>query len=407
MLLSKLRQDLDIMPSPIPDRPGLLMRDFFRYSPATLIIPPPLIPGLMLFNGKQTQASLQDELSGTLGEEHAGEVAAHLVQALSDAGFLEDETFRRLRRERIAAFEQSPVRLAAHAGSAYPAEPAPLQAKMREYLGELAAPQEMPVAIAAPHVSPEGGWQAYGAAYAQLSPDLRDRTFVILGTSHYGQPGKFGLTRKPFETPFGTTATAVSLVEELEKQPAALREDYCHAVEHSIEFQVVFLQSIYGPGVRILPILCGSFAKSIRNGSFPEADPHVAGFLAALRSIAERENDRLFWILGVDMAHMGIRYGDKFSARAEQEEMTMVRDRDLLRIERINAADAHGFWQLVKDSQDDLKWCGSSPFYTFLHAFPDARGTLQRYEQWNIDERSVVSFAGITFGHQRAKLRSL
>jgi predicted class III extradiol MEMO1 family dioxygenase len=159
--------------------------------------------------------------------------------------------------------------------------------------------------------------------------------------------------------------------------------------------------------VRILPILCGSFARSIRNGSFPEDDPHVAGFLGALRSIAERENDRLFWVMGVDMAHMGIRYGDKFTARAEQDEMSAVRDRDLLRIDRINSADARGFWQLIKENQDDLKWCGSSPFYTFLQAVPQARGTLQLYEQWNIDERSVVSFAGITFAHHLAKARSL
>jgi MEMO1 family protein len=407
MLLPRLRADLDIMPSPVPDRPGLLMRDFFRYSPATLIIPPPLIRGLMLFNGKQTEAGLQEELSRTLGEDQAGAVAAQLVQALSDAGFLEDETYRKLRRQRIAAFEQSPVRLAAHAGSAYPAQLEPLQARMREYLGELAAPQLTPIAIAAPHVSPEGGWQAYSAAYAQLTPNLRDRTFIILGTSHYGQPDKFGLTRKPFETPFGTTNVALPLVEELESQPAALLEDYCHAVEHSIEFQVVFLQSIYGPGVRILPILCGAFAKSIRNGSFPEEDAHVGGFLAALRNIAERENDQLFWVLGVDMAHMGIRYGDKFAARAEEDEMSAVRDCDLLRIDRINAADAHGFWKLVKENQDDLKWCGSSPFYTFLQAVPQARGTLQLYEQWNIDERSVVSFAGITFAHHLAKARSL
>jgi hypothetical protein len=28
---------------------------------------------------------------------------------------------------------------------------------------------------------------------------------------------------------------------------------------------------------------------------------------------------------------------------------------------------------------------------------PRARGSLHRYEQWNIDENSVVSFAGISF----------
>jgi hypothetical protein len=32
-----------------------------------------------------------------------------------------------------------------------------------------------------------------------------------------------------------------------------------------------------------------------------------------------------------------------------------------------------------------------------MKAVPGARGTLERYEQWNIDENSVVSFAGISF----------
>jgi len=176
-----------------------------------------------------------------------------------------------------------------------------------------------------------------------------------------------------------------------------LIEDYCHAVEHSIEFQVVFLQSIYGPDVCILPILCGSFGRSIQEGGLPEDDEGVRRFLGTLGEIAEREKDRLFWVLGIDMAHIGERYGDSFPAHADRDEMAVVRERDQARIDRVNAADARGFWDLVKEHQDDLKWCGSSPLYTFLKAVPQARGTLHRYEQWNIDERSVVSFAGISF----------
>ena len=57
--------------------------------------------------------------------------------------------------------------------------------------------------IAAPHVSPEGGWNSYQAAYGALAPEYKDRTFVVLGTSHYGQPERFGMTRKPFVTPLG------------------------------------------------------------------------------------------------------------------------------------------------------------------------------------------------------------
>ena len=36
-------------------------------------------------------------------------------------------------------------------------------------------------------------------------------------------------------------------------------------------------------------------------------------------------------------------------------------------------------------------------FYTFLKSVPNLKGELLNYEQWNIDEQSVVSFAGMSF----------
>jgi predicted class III extradiol MEMO1 family dioxygenase len=161
---------------------------------------------------------------------------------------------------------------------------------------------------------------------------------------------------------------------------------------------VLYLQAIYGPEVRILPVLCGSFGRHTNEGGYPEDDEGVRRFFTALGEIAEREKDRLFWVLGIDMAHMGVRYGDDFAAHTERNEMTLVRERDHKRIDRVNGSDAQGFWNLVQgNGNDDLKWCGSSPIYTFMKAVPRARGTLRRYEQWNIDEQSVVTFAGISF----------
>jgi MEMO1 family protein len=150
--------------------------------------------------------------------------------------------------------------------------------------------------------------------------------------------------------------------------------------------------------VRVVPILCGSFGRSVYAGGAPEDDREVRQFLDRLGAIAAREKDRLFWILGVDMAHMGLRYGDTFEAHANRDEMTVVGQQDQLRLERVLTSDARGFWDLVKQNRhDDLKWCGSSPIYTFMKAVPEARGTLLRYEQWNIDENSVVTFAGLSF----------
>jgi predicted class III extradiol MEMO1 family dioxygenase len=100
------------------------------------------------------------------------------------------------------------------------------------------------------------------------------------------------------------------------------------------------------------------------------------------------------------MAHMGRRYGDSMRAQAGRNEMQAVELRDRARIERMEAGDARGFWDLVRDNGDDLKWCGSSPIYTFLKAVPGARGKLRHYQQWNIDPESVVSFAGMSF-HSR------
>ena len=77
--------------------------------------------------------------------------------------------------------------------------------------------------------------------------------------------------------------------------------------------------------------------------------------------------------------------------------MAVVAERDKRRIERMTEADSQGFWEQIQENQDDLKWCGSSPIYTFLKVVPQARGSLRRYQQWNIDEQSVVSFAAIGF----------
>lgn len=402
--LPRLRLSLDFMPSPDPQHPGLLIRDPFRFSDAMLLIPPQLVACLECFDGQRTTLDLRESLVRLTGEIQVGDLEKHLYDTLSQAGFLEDEKFEELRLGRINEFAAAPKREASHAGSAYPNDAEEARKTLSEYMQGADGLADQPLlGIAAPHVSPFGGWECYRDAYASLGTingaSPADKTFVVLGTSHYGEPDRFGLTRKPFVTPFGEARTAIDLIDELERAaPNAVRmEDYCHAVEHSIEFQVLFLQYRYGPDIRILPILCGPFARSIYKGGKPETNEEVKRFLGALGDIAAREKDRLLWVLGVDMAHMGRRYGDNFTAHADQDQMLAVRERDRLRIERLNEGDSDGFWNLVQENRDDLKWCGSAPIYTFLKALPDARGTLKRYQQWNIDQQSVVSFAAVAF----------
>ena len=398
--LPRLRLGLDFLPSQDPERPGLLIRDPHRYSDSMLLIPPQLVASLACFDGEQTELDLRASLVHATGEIQVGELEKHLMETLSHAGFLEDLNFVEMRDSRQREFREAARREPSHAGSAYPEDAPSARKELDGYLaGSVPAENPRLIGIAAPHVSPFGGWQCYRDAYGPLPASYAERTFVILGTSHYGEPNRFGLTRKPFVTPLGEAHTHTELVEELVKAaPEALRmEDYCHSIEHSIEFQVLFLQHRFGPSIRILPILCGAYAKSIFEGGRPEDDPNVARFVDALGELGARRGQDLFWVLGVDMAHMGRRYGDSFNARANQREMNAVARRDTARIDALNAGDSKSFWEQVQESQDDLKWCGSAPIYTFLKAVPEARGSLERYEQWNIDNQSVVSFAALQF----------
>src|ERR1700733_12472034 len=168
-MLARLRRTLDFFPSPVPDRPGLVIRDPFHFSDATLIIPPSLVPALEFFDGERSIADLREYLVRVTGDLDVGGLMQHLEQALSSAGFLEDPNFERLREEAMRAFAEAPVREAAHSGSGYPADSAELTKTFAGYL-DGAAPQEVPgegrlLPIAAPHVSPFGGVGDYRAAY--------------------------------------------------------------------------------------------------------------------------------------------------------------------------------------------------------------------------------------------------
>jgi MEMO1 family protein len=398
--LPPLRTNLDFMPSPDPARPGLLIRDPYHYSDASLLIPPVLVQCLANFDGEHTELDLRADLVRATGEIQVGDIEKHLFDALDQAGFLDNRAYREMRLAREAEFAAALVREAVFAGNAYPENRAELRGLLDNEIGASQGTDGL-IAVAAPHASPEAGWQTYRAAYQSLPTreEASGRTFVVLGTSHYGAPERFGLTRKMFATPFGRARPAVDLIDELaERAASAVRmEDYCHAVEHSIEFQIVFLQYLYGEAVSILPILCGPFANSLFGGGLPEKTESVAKFFDVAGEIFAREGKRLFFVLGVDMAHIGRRYGDQRGVAANEGEMLVVKERDHERIRQLESGDARAYWDLIQQNEDDLKWCGSAPLYTFLRTVPGVSGELLRYHQWQIDPQSVVSFGAMKF----------
>jgi len=404
--LAPLRRDLDFFPSPDPARPGLIIQDRNRFSTHQLIVPPVFVQVLALFDGENSAADLAAGLTRVSGDPDSADAAAHIEDALSRAGFLEDQVFAAMKEERLREWRAVDILPYSHAGGPnYPDDSAELIETFDSWFQAVPSPDARPLrAIASPHASPGAAKRSYAQAYKALASSLSkeqaaDKTFVILGTSHYGDIDRLGVTRKDFDTPMGRAMVNQNLLSELKAQGGAgiADEDYYFSLEHSVEFQVVFLQYLYGPGLKILPLLCGSFAHSIYRGGPPEQSSDVQRYLDALRGLDEKHGENLVWVLGVDMAHIGRRYGDDAPAEANAGAMLAVEEKDRRRIASLNAGAAEEFWAQVQETQDPLKWCGSAPFYTYLRAMPSARGELLDYEHWQIDEESVVSYGAMRF----------
>ena len=176
-------------------------------------------------------------------------------------------------------------------------------------------------------------------------------------------------------------------------------EDYCMAIEHSVEFQVIFLQYLFGAEITVLPVLCGAFAKSLYLGEVcPSVTQTLPASLMPWASLAHEKARSSYFLRQASTWHTwAVAITINSRHRTNVGQMAVVAARDRARIDSINAGDARGFGDEVKENHDDLKWCGSPPFYTSSKTMPQARGTLENYEQWNIDPQSVVSFAAMKF----------
>src|ERR1022692_4701274 len=99
------------MPSPSAENPGLFMRDPYKFSDAMLIVPPMLVECLRCFDGTQTELDLRAVLVRLSNSLEVEQIARHLMETLSTAGFLEDETFEHMRDGKRQAIDRKSTRL--------------------------------------------------------------------------------------------------------------------------------------------------------------------------------------------------------------------------------------------------------------------------------------------------------
>lgn len=384
------------------------LADPFRLTESELFLTEKEMRVIRLMNGERTPEDLARALRDDHGIETDSSEIVDLVRRLDDHLLLKNDRFHKAYEEAEEAFRKKPTRPMRHAVEGYPEDPAAFRQALQGWfdppagpgLPDFSKPGPRTTGLFAPHIDIPLAGPAYAHAYGPAVEDPANEIFVLLGTAHYRDVNLFILTDKDFETPFGTVRTDRAFCADLEKAFGAdLRQDeLIQEAEHSVEFQAVMLAALL-QGRRpftIVPLLVSSFAGRVEEGARPDTVPLVSDFLAAMDETLAPLRRNACIAAGVDLAHVGRKFGDAFDPTRETLRDLETADRRSLSLSC--AGDAGGFWDDVMADGNARKVCGVAPMYVATRLLEGSRGEIKAYGcDYRPAQKYVVTFAGAVF----------
>ena len=405
--IPRIREDLEIIPTSHQGENALLVRDFLGLIRRPVILQGDALNIVGLIDGKRTVRDIQLELvrlkGGVLVD---GEAVGQILRDLDSSFLLQSARYRSEKERILQDYLKLEIRPAAHAGVSYPAKPEELREFLDSILGSPGtealgnSEEERICGVVVPHIDLAIGKRVYARAYRSIR-SARPVRILLIGTGHGLDDAYFALTEKDFETPFGRVSTDRKVVRVLRRAggPAVSPYDIAHSREHSLEFQLIFLQHLFGSSFIVVPILCGSFSRDLARASCASGIPEVAGFLAALRDYWNEDRSRTMIIAAVDFSHIGPKFGHRERASSLLLE---AKKHDHALIAALEAADSRAFWAECRAARDQYNVCGFSTLASLLDAFPEIRGRLIDYEFWKEEAtQSAVSYAAFVLFTKR------
>jgi MEMO1 family protein len=251
-------------------------------------------------------------------------------------------------------------------------------------------------AIIAPHIDFRIGLPTYAPAYYALQDSDAD-VFVVFATSHYGWGDLFIPTFQHFSTPLGTLQTDHELLKNLQKKiPNLTKDDSAHREEHSIEFETIFLQYLFGHRTfTILPILVTSFYPFIQQQQLPAQTDVFRRFCDALGEVLQESGKKVAFVASADMAHIGRKFDDPYDAAPM---LPAMRNEDMRLLAALEKSDAREYYRYIAAVDDRYKICGLPPIYSMLETVQCSHGQTLAYEQWNEQAtRSAVTYSSLAY----------
>lgn len=326
-----------------------------------------------------------------------------LVSDLDEKLFLEGERVESARRQAQEAYRQAPLRQAQFAGKSYEADSVKLKKQIDGFFASKEGPDFKPSenkgkairGLVAPTYDVKQAGPIYAWAYKELQEALQPDVYVIIGTAHAGLDNLFALTDKDFETPLGIVPADRPILDRLKSLvPEFFAEDIAHQAEHAIEFQLPFIQVVTeGKPFTIVPILSSFSAPSLGDPSVRSA---VDRFLGALREVIATSEKNVCVISAGELAHLGMRYGDKAPPTDFSFHRSMQYDLEMLKpVEELKPEE---FAAYIQKEQDQRRISGFSPIYLLLRLIQAEKGQVLRYDRGITDQyNSTVTYASMAF----------
>ncbi len=381
-------------------------------SSEKLVLPLNYFYLFQFFDGEHSLEQVGAEYLKKYGEFMMPDRLAKLVSDLEEKLFLEGDRLTQVQAKAFEAYRKLDARPMAFAGKQYEADPAKLRAQIDGFYASKEGPEKGKAECAgqtikglvAPNFEQKDAGPIYAWGYQELRKGQVPDVFVMIGTCHAGLEGGIAFTDKDFETPFGTVPVNRAIIDLIRKESGEtfFAEDISHLREHSLELQLPFLQHALGEGraISIVPILVDFPPDTLTGGEFQQLFDRVDKFLTITKRAIQVSGQQVCVIGSANLAHIGIRYGDKTPPTDFSFHRCMQIDLEMLK--KVEEGDPEGFAEFILKEGNQRRILGFSVIFSLLKLLQrdsePLKGQVLRYDRGITDQfNSTATYASIVF----------
>ncbi|MBN1376732.1 AmmeMemoRadiSam system protein B [Candidatus Woesearchaeota archaeon] len=283
------------------------------------------------------------------------------------------------------------MRKSVYAGKFYPGAVTVLDKTIKECFEDKFGPGALPSkpdkkikAVIVPHAGYKYSGPCAAWAYKELAEMEMPDLFILLGPNHHGNGS--GISMETWDMPYGYVRVDQDFARALKEKGNIKVNEKAHAMEHSLEVQIPFIQFIYKnklEKIKILPVLVDSNAD-------------LDKIALDLKETIMDSGKKVVFIVSSDFTHYGRDYRH-LPFTSDVKKRIYEQDREAIKF--IENFDAEGFLKFTDDNFMTI--CGVYPIALLLKTIKSKKVRLEQYytsaDILKTDYKNSVSYAAVIF----------